>query len=69
MTLFASASTQEKSRQIVKDYKKGLVDPKLTMDELWSAKILYDSVYHPDTGEKMFCLGRMSCQVRDSERI
>ncbi|CAA15970.2 Sideroflexin-1 [Caenorhabditis elegans] len=63
MTLFTSSNTQEMCRKIVVDYKKGIINPELTMDELWSAKILYDSVYHPDTGEKMFCLGRMSAQT------
>ncbi|KAF1750293.1 hypothetical protein GCK72_016841 [Caenorhabditis remanei] len=63
MTLFTSSATQENSRKIVLDYKKGIIDPNLTMDQLWRAKILYDSIYHPDTGEKMFCLGRMSAQM------
>ena len=52
-----------KAKAIVDAYRNGTEDKTLTEDEIWAAKQLYDSAYHPQTGEKLFILGRMSFQV------
>ncbi|XP_071445300.1 sideroflexin-1 isoform X1 [Hetaerina americana] len=63
LNLLVSPSELDKAKKIVKAYRAGESEPGLTEDEIWRAKHLYDSAYHPDTGEKMNILGRMSAQV------
>ncbi|XP_003494629.1 sideroflexin-1 [Bombus impatiens] len=65
LNLFLSAKELEHARDIVTKYRKGdsLAQLKVTQDELWKCKYRYDSAYHPDTGEKMLPIGRMSAQV------
>ncbi|KAK5854045.1 hypothetical protein PBY51_015149 [Eleginops maclovinus] len=58
-----SSETLEDARVTMENYRSGIVKPGLTEDELWRAKYVYDSAFHPDTGEKMFVIGRMSAQV------
>ncbi|XP_067092743.1 sideroflexin-3 [Osmerus mordax] len=62
-TVLLSSETLEEARVTVENYRTGVVKPGLTEDELWRAKYVYDSAFHPDTGEKMFVIGRMSAQV------
>uniref|UniRef100_A0A8C4H811 Sidoreflexin n=1 Tax=Dicentrarchus labrax TaxID=13489 RepID=A0A8C4H811_DICLA len=51
------------AHKIITEYRQGIVSPGLTEDELWKAKYIFDSAFHPDTGEKMILIGRMSAQV------
>lgn len=62
LNVFASSADLDWAKDVVTKYRKG-EDVGLSNDEIWRAKHLYDSAFHPDTGEKMFILGRMSAQV------
>lgn len=64
LNVFASNQSLERAARIVRDYKAGKPTPECkSVDELWKAKYLYDSAYHPETGEQMVIIGRMSAQV------
>merc|ERR1712029_21884 len=60
--LFANANQLNQAKDIVTRYRKS-EELNIGLEDLWSAKNLYDSAFHPDTGEKMFWVGRMSAQV------
>ena len=60
---FSSPSELEASRNLILRYKRGEYKDGFDEDLLWRAKTLYNSAYHPDTGDLMFLPGRMSAQV------
>ena len=62
LNIFASDNKLDQAKTIVEDYRKGKLTA-ISEDDLWRAKYLYDSAFHPATGEKMFVVGRMSAQV------
>ena len=62
LNLFATPAVLDRSKDIVTRYRKG-EDVGLSEDQLWKEKQLYDSAFHPDTGEKTIWFGRMSAQV------
>lgn len=62
-SLLCSPKDLDEAKDIVTRYRAGEELAHLSEDELWRAKHVYDSAFHPDTGEKMFILGRMSAQV------
>jgi len=53
----------EEAREIVQQYKSDKVVPAKGVEALWSAKYLYESAFHPETGDKQNVVGRMSFQV------
>lgn len=63
LNLLCSDAELEKARHIVQRYRAGEDIPNLTEDAIWRAKNVYDSAFHPDNGEKMLLIGRMSAQV------
>lgn len=62
-TVFASEQELDWAKAVVEKSRMGLVPPGTQMEQLLYAKKLYDSAFHPDTGEKMNVIGRMSFQV------
>lgn len=51
------------AKVMVEKSRIGAMPPGTSVEQLLYAKKLYDSAFHPDTGEKMNVIGRMSFQV------
>lgn len=62
LNLLCTNSELDKAKEIVTKCRKG-ESLNLSENEIWQAKHVYDSAFHPDTGEKMILVGRMSAQV------
>lgn len=60
---FASTSSLVNAKTILDNYKKTDSRIYIKEDQLWAAKHLYDSSFHPETGKLIPFLGRFSAQV------
>uniref|UniRef100_UPI003AACDD0F sideroflexin-2-like n=1 Tax=Centroberyx gerrardi TaxID=166262 RepID=UPI003AACDD0F len=56
-------ATLDQAKELVESCRAGSVPPGTTEEQLFYAKKLYDSAFHPDTGDRMNLIGRMSFQV------
>lgn len=56
-------ATLDQAKVLVESCRAGSVPPGTTEEQLFYAKKLYDSAFHPDTGDRMNLIGRMSFQV------
>ncbi|XP_023013748.1 sideroflexin 2 [Leptinotarsa decemlineata] len=62
-TCVVSEDTLDKAKVLVEKYRKGQEPPGTTLEQIIYAKKLYESAFHPDTGDKQNVFGRMSFQV------
>lgn len=56
-------SRLDEAKALVESCRAGSIPPGTTAEQLYYAKKLYDSAFHPDTGDRMNLIGRMSFQV------
>ncbi|CAH1259257.1 SFXN2 [Branchiostoma lanceolatum] len=62
-TVLSSDAKLNEAKDLVTKYRLGAAPPGTTEEQLWYAKKLYDSAFHPDSGELQNMIGRMSFQV------
>uniref|UniRef100_A0A671L4B8 Sidoreflexin n=1 Tax=Sinocyclocheilus anshuiensis TaxID=1608454 RepID=A0A671L4B8_9TELE len=62
-TVLLPDSRLDEAKALVESCRAGSVPPGTTEEQLHYAKKLYDSAFHPDTGDSMNLIGRMSFQV------
>ncbi|KAK6328458.1 sideroflexin-2 [Coregonus clupeaformis] len=56
-------SQLDEAKALVESCRAGSIPPGTTEEQLHYSKKLYDSAFHPDTGDRMNLIGRMSFQV------
>ncbi|TRY59767.1 hypothetical protein DNTS_027174 [Danionella cerebrum] len=59
-TVLLPDSRLDEAKQLVDSCRLGSVPPGTTEEQLHYAKKLYDSAFHPDTGDRMNLIGRMT---------
>ncbi|XP_043912484.1 sideroflexin-2 isoform X2 [Protopterus annectens] len=62
-TVLVSNKELDKAKVLVESCRSGNIPANTTQEQLYYAKRLYDSAFHPDSGERMNLIGRMSFQV------
>ncbi|CAH0753839.1 unnamed protein product [Bemisia tabaci] len=63
INILRTSKELDEAREIVLKYKAGEQLVGKTLEDVYKAKYIMDSAFHPDTGEKMVLFGRMSAQV------
>lgn len=62
-TVFTSQKDLEDAKKLVDEYRNGKEPKNTTQNQVIYAKKLYESAFHPDSGELQNVFGRMSFQV------
>lgn len=62
-TCVVSEETLDNAKILVEQYRKRQEPPGTSVEQVIYAKKLYESAFHPDSGEKQNVFGRMSFQV------
>ncbi|KAG0714616.1 Sideroflexin-2 [Chionoecetes opilio] len=60
---FKTDAELNQAKDLLQKYRLGQEPPGTTEEMVWQAKRVYESAFHPDTGEKQNLIGRMSFQV------
>lgn len=61
--ILRSAKELDDAKELLLKYRQKKEPAGTTDAQIWTAKKVYESAFHPDTGDKMFIIGRMSAQV------